>query len=547
VSVGVADEAQPTADPGWKRGPSLVGALWRYRWPVLLAVLLSAVAGYIYTAAKPPVYEAVGRVTLTSPYDRTLFRNERGVPFVEIDRYLNTQANRMTAPDVLAAASELLEGRLEPGQIRRLVEAESSTSILELTVHARNEDPTQAADVVNAVMQAYQNIAATQLEAQVEASVAELAELEAEVRESLLALEDEDPGDPLVQAQRESLSDELTDYQTRAGQIRADFDVYGTGIERVDEAVAPELPVSETPRRMAAVFGLLGFIAAIIVAFWRSERTQVVNGSDDASGALDAPLLGVMSTNRAHTAEAAAPVVTAPDSAAAREHHFIASKLALLGRESEPRIVLVTSPEETPGKSVAALNLALSTALDHRAVILADVDAAGWLTGILGASGKRGVSDLIARSADGDVVIDDYVAEMDGLPTVDGLQFIPVGIAAREGGGTTTTPQLAKLLARLLQEADLIVLNGPPLLEAPAATRLAADADGVVLVVPRGTKVEDLRKTTELIDVAKTALAGYVFDRSGAPGRWQPWRQWPSRWQPWRRSAPASAENRPAP
>jgi Mrp family chromosome partitioning ATPase len=495
------------------------------------------VAGYIYTAAKPPVYEAVGRVTLTSPYDRTLFRNERGVPFVEIDRYLNTQANRMTAPDVLAAASELLEGRFEPGQIRQLVEAESSTSILEVTVHARYGDPTQAADVVNAVMQAYRSIEAAQLEAQVEASVAELAELEAKVRESLLALEDEDSDDPLVQAQRESLSDELTDYQTRAGQIQADFDVYGAGIERVDEAVAPELPVSETPRRMAAVFGLLGFIAAIIVAFWRSERTQVVNGSDDASGALDAPLLGVMSTNRAHTAEAAAPVVTAPDSAAAREHHFIASKLALLGRESEPRIVLVTSPGDTPGKSVAALNLALSTALDHRAVILADVDAAGWLTGILGASGKHGVSDLIARSADGDVVIDDYVAEVDELPTVDGLQFIPVGTAAREGGGTTATPQLAKLLARLLQEADLIVLNGPPLLEAPAAARLAADADGVVLVVPRGTKVEDLRRATELIDLAKTALAGYVFDRSGAPGRWQPWRH----------SAPASAENRPAP
>ena len=78
-----------------------------------------------------------------------------------------------------------------------------------------------------------------------------------------------------MQSQRDSLSDELTDLQTRAGQIRADAAVYGAGIERVDPAVAPELPVSETPRRMAAVFGLLGFIAALIGAFWRSERAQV--------------------------------------------------------------------------------------------------------------------------------------------------------------------------------------------------------------------------------------------------------------------------------
>lgn len=84
---------------------------------------------------------------------------------------------------------------------------------------------------------------------------------------------------------------------------------------------------------------------------------------------------------------------------------------------------------------------------------------------------------------------------------------------------------MGKLLARLLQEADLIVLDGPPLLEAPAATRLAADADSIVLVVPRGTKVEDLRGTTELIDLAKTTVAGYIFDRSRAPGRWRQWRR----------------------
>ena len=91
--MGVSGEERPAANPGWRQGPSLVGALWRYRWAVLLFALLSAVAGYLYTAAQPPVYEAVGRVTLVNPFDRTLFRNELGVAFVDIDRYLNTQAD----------------------------------------------------------------------------------------------------------------------------------------------------------------------------------------------------------------------------------------------------------------------------------------------------------------------------------------------------------------------------------------------------------------------------------------------------------------------
>jgi Mrp family chromosome partitioning ATPase/capsular polysaccharide biosynthesis protein len=515
----VSAEAGAAADRGWDRAPHLLNSLWRYRWAVLAFALVSASAGYIYTAAQPPAFEATGRVTLTSPYDRTLFRNERGVPYVEITRYLNTQSHRMTSPDVLAVASELLEGRIQPARIRQMVEAQSSTTIFEVTVRARSDDPTEAADVANAVIQAYESTAADQVRARVEDSITQLDDFRAEIRERLKALSDEDDSDSIVQAEREKLSDELADLTLKAGQIRVDAAVFGAGIERVDPAVPPELPVSETPRRMAAVFGVLGFIAALILAFWRSERAQIIDNSDDAAGAVDAPLLGVVSTQQSRTPGAAAAVVTAPDSSEAREHQFIASKLALMGRESEPRVVLVTSPEEAPGKSVTALNLALSAALDQQTVILADVDAAGWLTDLLGAGGRCGVSDLIGRSSDVDV--DDCFAHVGELSAVDGFRFVPAGTAIDNGDrGTVPTPQLAKLLARLLEEANVVVLDGPPLLQAPVGSRLAADADSVILVVNRGTRLDSLRKTTDLLRLAEARFAGYVFDRFRAPRRW---------------------------
>jgi Mrp family chromosome partitioning ATPase len=471
------------------------------------------------------MFEASGRVIVTSPHDRTLFRNERGVPFVDMVRYLDTQADQLTSPDVIARAAELLEGRFQPRQLQTLVEAESSPTTFALTVRARHEEPATAADVVNAVIQAYQDVEAAQVQAQTEASVAQLAALQADIQQRLDALNAEQGSDPGAQAERDRLSNELAELQTRAGQVRVDAAVYGAGIERTEPAVIPEQPASETARRMAALFGLLGFLAALIVAFWRSERTQIIESPDDAAAAVDAPLVGVLSTRQARTLTAAATVVTAPGSSQAREHQIIASKVALLGGDSDPRVVLVTSPEGTPGKSVTALNLALSAALDHRAVILADVDAAGRLTHLLGADDKSGVSDLVARSTDGDVA--DCVAAVEELSAVDGFRFIPVGTAADRGGrGITATPQLAKLLARLLQETDLIVLDGPPLLRAPTATRLAADTDGVVvIVVDRGTRSEDLRKAAGLVQLAKASLVGYVFDRSRRPSRWLPWRR----------------------
>jgi Mrp family chromosome partitioning ATPase len=76
-----------------------------------------------------------------------------------------------------------------------------------------------------------------------------------------------------------------------------------------------------------------------------------------------------------------------------------------------------------------------------------------------------------------------------------------------------------------MQEADLIVLDGPPLLRVPASSKLAADADRVVLVVGRGTNLGDLRKATGLIRLAKAAFVGYVFDRSRPLRSWWPWRR----------------------
>jgi Mrp family chromosome partitioning ATPase len=525
VSVGFPGEAPTAGGAGWDRGPNLVSALWHYRWAILIIACLSALAGYIYTRSQPPVFEAVSKVSLASPSEQTLFRQERGVAWVDIDRHLNAQAGLVKSPDVLARASQLLDGGLGPSQIGEHVSAESSTDVLEVTVRARFQDSKQAADVVNAVTQAYQDIAAERVQANVKASVAELRKLEADLRRRLQAL----PGansDPRVESERNNLSDELASLQTRAGQIRADAAVYGAGIARVDRAVPPEEPVSDSPRRRAAIFGLLGFIAALLAAFWRSERVRFIDRSEDAAEGLDAPLLGVLPRHAFHLASSAAPVVTAPDSPAARQHQFIASSLTLVGGESQSRVLLVTSPEAGEAKSVTALNLALSAAQDQRAVILVDVDTSVGMTNLLGADDQCGVSDLVARStADGSFILGDCVTTVESLPPVDGFRFVPAGSGAAHGRSTAASPQMAKLFAQLQQEADLIIVDGPPMLQNPEAAKLAAAVDGVVLVVRRGTTLQRLRHTRGLLDMAKAPVVGYVFDRSRRPIRWLPRRK----------------------
>jgi Mrp family chromosome partitioning ATPase len=452
------------------------------------------------------VFQAASSIKLLNPYDRTLFRQERGVPFTDVDRYLNAQADLVKSPEVMARASELLKNQLLPGQIRQHVSAEGSTQIFEVTIRASFEDPQQAADVANAVTQAYQDVAAAKIAANVEASVAQLTDLQASLEERLRA--------DVNETERNDLTAQVTDLQAKAGQIRADAAVFGAGVDRVVQASPPEVPISDSPRRKAVIFGLLGFIAALIAAFWRSEKMQVIESPDDAAGSVGAPLLGVLPRHPSDTPAAAAPVLTAPQSAEARQYQFIAASLALITRESHPRALLVTSPEGGTASSITALNLALSAAQDERTAIL--VDAAGTVTPLLGAEGRWGLSDLVSQIKIGlDVNLRDSLVPVDRLG---GLRFVPAGVSSN-GRSAAESPHMAKVLANLQQEADLLVIDAPPLLASPGGMKLAAVVDGVVLLVPRGATVQQMRETRRLLTLAKVPLIGYVFDPSRASSR----------------------------
>ena len=123
-----------------------------------------------------------------------------------------------------------------------------------------------------------------------------------------------------------NLSEQLAELETTAGKIQADAAVYEAGIDRIAQATEGN-PISDTPRRKAVIFGLLGLILGLVGAFWRSERVRVIDGGEDAADAIGAPLLGELPRHPTDTPTAAAPVLTAPQSAEAQQYQFIAAAL----------------------------------------------------------------------------------------------------------------------------------------------------------------------------------------------------------------------------
>jgi Mrp family chromosome partitioning ATPase len=75
-------------------------------------------------------------------------------------------------------------------------------------------------------------------------------------------------------------------------------------------------------------------------------------------------------------------------------------------------------------------------------------------------------------------------------------------------------PQFGAILASLRRTFSFVVVDGPPILKYPDAIHLAAQSDGVVMVVRhRNLKREVIRKGIEMIESVDTPVLGAVLNR----------------------------------
>ncbi|NML33892.1 polysaccharide biosynthesis tyrosine autokinase [Paraburkholderia antibiotica] len=147
------------------------------------------------------------------------------------------------------------------------------------------------------------------------------------------------------------------------------------------------------------------------------------------------------------------------------------------------RIVAITSPAPSDGKSFLCANLATLIAESGKRVLLIDADLRrGRLAQYLGRSPNGGLSELLTGQADLEAA-----ARTTG---VNGLHFIASGAYPPNPSEILTSPRFAEILARLEQEFDLVIVDTPPLLAVADAAVIANLAGSTVLVIRAGAHTE---------------------------------------------------------
>lgn len=495
--------------------PGLMESLWRYRWTIAVVTLTAAAAAAGLSLLQPVRYEATARIFLADA-DSTAVFEDVGPTNTDPARYVQNQAELVTTRPVAQRTSELLGGRLSPRDVLRSVEATSSADFDMVTVLAADDTSRGAAELANAVGQAYQDVIAEQVQVTAETVIERLRENAAKLEERIARAEAEldAGGNTALVAERDAAVAELLRVEQRANQLAVDASLFGSGVRLFEEADAPPGRAQPQPLRGGLLGAFLGLAAAAAFAYWRAGHSQRADDRHDPARILGVPLLGEIPDLEAVGVPGAVPARDAPQSLAAEAYQFVVASLEYSREATNARSVLLTSPHAGDGKTTTALNLALAAQRDGRSVVLVDADErVRGLSRMTGLDSDAGLTDLGNIAVPSNWCISRW-KPAEGLS----VSVVPAGTSPDEAVSFFRTHFFRTAMDRIRERAAMMIVDSPPLLNVSDTLAIASQVDGIVLVVRRGTPLTALVECRERLEFVGTPLLGYVFNRA-APQR----------------------------
>jgi capsular exopolysaccharide synthesis family protein len=268
-------------------------------------------------------------------------------------------------------------------------------------------------------------------------------------------------------------------------------------------ASIPDQPVSPKTARNLLVALALGLPLGIGLAFLRDRLDNTVKDRETLEAITGVGLVGSIPLDKVRRKE---PAISfdSDNSAIAEAFRKLRTNLQFLAVDNPPRVIVITSSVPNEGKSTTAINIALALAEGDHNVLLIDGDLRRpRLDKYLDLVGMVGLSTVLAGRAS----IDD-VLQKTRFPN---LTVLTSGAVPPNPSELLGSLAAQKVFGELRSRFDYVVVDSCPLLAVTDAAILAADADGVLLVVRFGeTKREQLTHAVRNLRDVGAPLLGAI-------------------------------------
>ncbi len=205
-------------------------------------------------------------------------------------------------------------------------------------------------------------------------------------------------------------------------------------------------------------------------------------------------------------------VLTGHEPAAFREsYQLLRTQILQRFKENQWSTLAVTSPCASEGRTLTAINLAISMAREvDYTVVLVDANLRHpALLERLGLPDLRGLGDYLTE----DIVIEELLIQPYYL---EDLVVLPAGRALENSAELLNSAKMARLVSDMKLSSDkcIIIFDLPPVLATAETLAFSAQVDAALLVIEDGvTTRSDIARAVDLLST--TNIVGTVLNKSG--------------------------------
>ncbi|HZS93706.1 MAG TPA: polysaccharide biosynthesis tyrosine autokinase [Chloroflexota bacterium] len=530
------------------RGLNL-GIYLRYvRLWLFVAILPAIIAGafaYQQTKKEHPIYTASGVLYVQQPAAAS------NGPVADIGtsvQLAQTYSQMITQPRVAVAADRILNRtyygyHVEKHDLRStLSNVQLQTPLISLSVTDTN--PQRAALAVNVVGRVFiaqiKQLNDSRFASDLSNLNAQLNNTQTQINQLTTQIANTPVG-----TDTSALQSSLTTYQSAKQQLLTSIqnlkltaDETSSSVSMYTRATPPTSPTGPHPLSTAALWAFLALAAGTALLYGYEYVNDLPSSPDEIGELVGAPVLGAISRFGGLRRRASLISGASPNSPMAEEYRLVRTNLQFTGIDSPARAIVVTSPLPRDGKTTTASNLAEVFAQGGMAVTLVDADLRRpSMHRIFGVPMDEGLTNLLVA---------DHLNGHKPHPVDQvNLSVLASGPLPPNPSDLLGTMRMREIVTQLRTDADMVLLDSPPVLAASDATILATMSDGVVLVVdPRRTRRRDIRATREAIEAVGGRILGVVINRlSGRTKLYYHYAYYPSSYRPPKSLAPRNKES----
>jgi succinoglycan biosynthesis transport protein ExoP len=489
----------------------------RRKWTVIVATAVVFGSALAASFLQTPVSQGTAQVLFQPRSTESLFNPNSGQR-TDPARAIQTEIQILTSAPVQAEVRRKL-GRA-PG-----ISASPVGQTDVIRVRARSTDPKQAALVANTYAESYIDFrrkqAVNDLLAAGQEIQVKLDSLQAQIEPLTQQINAADPkARPTVEARVQPQIDALVSQQAlfkqKLDQLQVDAALKTGGAQLVTPATTPTDPVEPRPKRTGAVALVVGLMFGVGLAFLFDYLDDSIKGKEDVERAAPGiPVLGFIPAIAGWKDRDETRLVSLSDasSPASEAYRSLRTSVQFLGLDRPLKAVLMTSPGAGEGKTTTLANLAVALARAGQQVVVVCCDLRRpRIHEFFGLTNATGFTSVMLGEAPLSVALQP-------VRGTSKLRLLASGPLPPNPSELLASERAVELFESLRRQADIILIDAPPVLPVTDAAVLSGRVDATLLVATANvTTRKALGRAVEVLAHVDAPLVGTVLNGVDAEG-----------------------------